>query len=108
MARQLQSRGVSDVVVTQSARGGLVFTHGGRTFPFDPFKVHVVDNTGARDAFCAGLCVGLAEDMTIERAARFASAAGALACTRIGAHPSLPWRREVEALLEEIAGDYAG
>ncbi|MBQ9564237.1 MAG: ribokinase [Synergistaceae bacterium] len=107
MARQLQARGVRDVVVTQSARGGLVFA-GEKSFPFDPFKVHVVDNTGARDAFCAGLCVGLAEGMTIDRAARFASAAGALACTRIGAHPSLPWRREVESLLEETAGDYAG
>lgn len=107
MARQLQERGVRDVVVTQSARGGLIFTRA-KSFAFDPFKVHVVDNTGARDAFCAGLCVGLAEGMTMDRAARFASAAGALACTRIGAHPSLPWRHEVEALLEETEGDYAG
>ena len=107
MAHQIQRRGVRDVVVTQSARGGLIFT-GGRYFSYKPFKVHVVDNTGARDAFCAGLCVGLAEGMIMEKAARFASAAGALACTRIGAHPSLPWRREVEELMEEEAGDYAG
>ncbi|MBR1671616.1 MAG: ribokinase [Fretibacterium sp.] len=103
-ARQILARGVRNVVVTQSARGGLVFTEG-RSFSFDPFKVHVVDNTGARDAFCAGFCVGLAEGMPLDKAARFASAAGALACTRIGAHPSLPWRRDVEALLEETAGD---
>lgn len=106
MASQLQKRGVRNVVVTRSAQGGLIFTEG-RHFSFEPFKVHVVDNTGARDAFCAGLCVGLAEGMIMEKAARFASAAGALACTRIGAHPSLPWRREVEDLLEETAGDYA-
>jgi len=42
--------------------------------------------------------------MSLETAARFASAAGALACTRIGAHPSLPWRYEVEALLERSDG----
>ena len=106
-ARQILDRGVRNVVVTQSARGGMVFSQE-RSFSFDPFKVHVVDNTGARDAFCAGLCVGLAEGMPIAKAARFASAAGALACTRIGAHPSLPWRRDVEDLLEETAGDYAG
>ncbi|MCR5347530.1 MAG: ribokinase [Fretibacterium sp.] len=106
-ARQILDRGVRYVVVTQSARGGMVFSQEG-FFSFDPFKVHVVDNTGARDAFCAGLCVGLAEGMPIVRAARFASAAGALACTRIGAHPSLPCRCDVENLLEETAGDYAG
>ena len=107
MARQLLSRGVREVVVTQSARGGQVFTQG-RSFSFEPFKVHVVDNTGARDAFCAALCVALAEGMTMERATRFASAAGALACTRIGAHPSLPMRHEVEKLLSDTEGDYAG
>lgn len=107
MARQLLSMGAGTVVVTQSSRGGMIFApHGSSSF--EPFKVHVVDNTGARDAFCAGLCVALAEGMSMERAARFASAAGALACTRIGAHTSMPWRKDVEALLEETAGDYAG
>ena len=108
MANRMLDRGVQDVVVTRSARGGQVFSRSAQPFAFDPFKVHVVDNTGARDAFCAALCVALAEGMTMERAARFASAAGALACTRIGAHPSLPWRHEVETLLDETEGDYAG
>jgi ribokinase len=53
------------------------------------------------DSFCAAMIVGLSEGMFIEKAMRFASAAGALACTRFGAHPSLPWRHEVEALLEQ-------
>lgn len=100
MARQLQDRGVRNVVVTQSARGGQVFL-ARRSFSFIPFNVRAVDATGARDAFCAGLCVALAEGMPIERAARFGSAAGALACTRIGAHPSMPWRHEVAALLDK-------
>jgi sugar/nucleoside kinase (ribokinase family) len=71
-----------------------------RTFAYAPFKVNALDSTGAGDAFCAGMIVGLSEGMSFEQAVRFASAAGALACTRFGAHPSLPWRHEVEALLE--------
>ena len=100
LAQQLIARGVKTVVVTQSARGGLVFTRGGKSFAFKPFAVQTVDSTGARDAFCAGLSVGLAEGMPLERAVRFAAAAGALACTRFGAQSSMPWRHEVEAMLE--------
>lgn len=101
MAEKIKSRGVRDIVVTQSARGGWVFANNKKPFHFEPFLVRVVDNTGARDAFCAALCVALSEGMKFKDAARFASAAGALACTRIGAHPSLPWRQDVEKLLNE-------
>lgn len=103
-ARVLLDRGVGSVVVTRSARGGIMFTKD-KTFAFDPFKVHIVDNTGARDAFCAGLCVGLSEGMQPETAAKFASIAGALACRRIGAHTSMPWRHEVESRLSQDEND---
>ena len=106
MVEQIKSRGVRDVVVTQSAEGGWVFAHNKKPFKFEPFAVRVVDTTGARDAFCAGLCVALSEGMKFEDAARFASAAGALACTKIGAHPSLPWRGEVEKLLADSDEDF--
>ncbi|RRD65470.1 ribokinase [Fretibacterium sp. OH1220_COT-178] len=99
LAQQLIARGVKTVVVTRSARGGMVFSRG-KSFDFLPFKVQALDSTGARDAFCAALSVGISEGMPIERAVRFAAAAGALACTRFGAQPSMPWRHEVEAMLE--------
>ena len=105
MAREVQKRGVRVLVVTQSAKGGMIFTNDGEHFAFDSFNIRAVDNTGARDAFCAGLCVGLSEGMPIKAAARFGSACGALACTKIGAHPSLPWRHQVSALLGESADD---
>lgn len=105
MARDILKRGVRELVVTRSARGGLVFTQDGDNFAFDAFNIRAVDNTGARDAFCAGLCVGLSEGMPMRRAARFGAACGALACTKIGAHPSLPWRHQVGALLGEAGDD---
>lgn len=105
MAGEILKRGVKCLVVTQSAKGGMIFVNGGDNFSFDSFNIRSVDNTGARDAFCAGFCVGLCEGMPLKIAARFGSACGALACTKIGAHPSMPWRHQVSALLGEAHGD---
>ena len=98
-ATRLLKLGTKGIVVTCGAKGGIVVTKE-KTFPYAPFKVEAVDSTGAGDSFCAAMIVGLSEGMPLEQAVRFASAAGALACTRFGAHPSLPWRHEVEAFLE--------
>ena len=105
MAREVLKRGVKCLVVTQSAKGGMIFVNGGEEFSFDAFNIRSVDNTGARDAFCAGFCVALCEGMPLKRAAKFGSACGALACTKMGAHPSMPWRHQVSALLGEAHGD---
>jgi ribokinase len=43
--------------------------------------------------------VALVEGMEPGRALAFACAAGALAATRPGAQPSLPWRSELDAVL---------
>ena len=105
MASEIMDRGVGTLVITRSSKGGMCFVNDGEKFSFDAFTIRSVDSTGARDAFCAGLCVALGEGMPLERASRFASACGALACTKIGAHPSLPWRHQVGALLGEASGD---
>ena len=106
MASEILKRGVKTLVVTQSAKGGIVFEKDGNNFEFDAFNIRAVDHTGARDAFCAGLCVALSEGMPMKRAVKFASACGALACTKIGAHPSLPWRHQVGALMGESYDSY--
>lgn len=104
-AEEILNRGVRTLIVTRSAKGGIVFTTEGENFSYDAFNIRTVDHTGARDAFCAGLCVALSEGMPLKPATRFASACGALACTVIGAHPSLPWRYQVSMLLGEAADD---
>jgi ribokinase len=63
-------------------------------FPIDP-----IDTTAAGDAFTACLAVSLAEGMAMPDAIRRANAAGALACLKLGAQPSMPTREEVEAFL---------
>lgn len=60
----------------------------------------VVDETAAGDSFRAAFAVALMEGRPVEKALMFASAAGAIACSRLGAIPSIPFRAECEQLLE--------
>jgi len=80
-AAWLQRAGARDVVVTLGAAGCYVAGFG----HVPPVSVVSVDATGAGDAFAAGLIHGLLAGWTVERAARLANAAGALATTAVGA-----------------------
>lgn len=98
-ARQLQARGVANVVVTRGAKGALLVPAEGQPEEIPGIEVNVVDTTGAGDAFNAALGVALAEGQSLSAAVRFAVVAGALACTRLGVIPALSHRPAVEALL---------
>ncbi len=89
------------VAVTLGGEGAVLYKQGREVARVPAFDVSVVDTTGAGDTFCGALAVALAEGQPPEQALRFASAAGALAVTRPGAQPSLPWRAQVDALLAE-------
>jgi ribokinase len=95
----LRRRGVRAVVLTLGERGALLLEDGASPTEIEPFAVGVVDTTAAGDAFCGALAVALAEGKPMVEAARFACAAGALACTVMGAGPSLPTRTRIEELL---------
>jgi len=60
----------------------------------------VADSTGAGDAFHGAFALGLARGMAWEDMLRFASGAGALACTKLGARQGLPYRENMEAFPE--------
>ncbi len=57
-------------------------------------KITPADTTAAGDTLCGGLCAYLAEGHSLEGAAYFGSHAATLACTRMGAQPSIPTREE--------------
>lgn len=97
--RTLLGKGAKAVVITLGADGALVVTPE-YTHHLPAFSVPVVDATAAGDAFTAGLTVRIAEGAPLNEAVQFANAAGALACTKIGAQPSMPTRPEVERLLQ--------
>lgn len=98
-AKSLVSKGVSAVLVTLGERGAMVVTKA-ETLEVAPFAVpSVVDGTAAGDAFRAALAVAIGEKQSLQNGLRLASAAGALAVSRKGAEPSLPHRKDCEALL---------
>lgn len=97
-ARSLLTREGQTIVVTLGAEGARWVSQES-TAHLPAFKVHVVDTTGAGDAFNAGFAVGLAEGKNLDDAIAFANATAALCVTRPGTAPSMPRRDEVEALL---------
>lgn len=105
-AAALLAREVGTVILTLGKRGALL-AHAGQIHHFPAFDVTPVDTTAAGDAFLGGFAVALAEGRPLREAVRWGNAAGALATTQLGAQPSLPTRRAVEALLATL-GDLSG
>ncbi|HZT91192.1 MAG TPA: ribokinase [Gaiellaceae bacterium] len=87
------------VAVTYGADGAALFEDGREVARARPPRVTAVDGTAAGDAFAACLVVSLLEDRPRDEALRRACAAGAIAASRRGAQPSLPFAREVDAIL---------
>ncbi len=88
------------VVISLGDKGAAAFNRSSRQ-EFPAHRVNVVDTTGAGDAFRAGLAVMLAQGKPLDDAVRFANACGALACTIMGAEPSMPRREAVERFAKE-------
>lgn len=97
----LLRHGCGAAVITLGSRGAVAADASG-VFRVAAPAVHAVDTTGAGDACCGALLAWLAGGATLRDVVRAGVAAGALAVTREGAQPSLPWRAEVERLLEEV------
>ena len=91
-----------NVVVTLGEQG-LIWQRGAETGRLPAFTVTVVDTTGAGDTFHGALAAGLGRDLAWEELLRYASAAGALCCTRHGARLGIPTAAEVARLLGEGA-----
>jgi ribokinase len=103
VADKLLALGPEAVIITLGQRGAYLATAGKRTL-VPSFPVMAVDTTAAGDAFNGALAVALAGGRPIEKAIRFANAAGALAATRAGAQASMPTRFEVDELIRRAGG----
>ncbi|TAG29212.1 MAG: carbohydrate kinase [Verrucomicrobia bacterium] len=97
----LGARKVATVVVTLGARG-VVWCAAGSRGAREAFPVDEVDTTGAGDGFHGAYAFGLARGLSLPACLRLASAAGALACTRLGAWSAVARRAEIEAFLAKF------
>lgn len=96
---ELVARGVKYAVVTMGRRGCvLVDRESAEHIP--AFQVELADKTCAGDAFAAALAASYAAGDKMLEAVRFASAAGALACTKFGGQDSLPKKEDIIELLQ--------
>jgi len=96
--KRLADRGPGFVILTLGEAGAIVYVDGKAT-TVSAFKVEPVDTTAAGDTFCGALAAAIVEGKSLTDAARFASAAAALACSQLGAQPSVPHRDAIDALM---------
>lgn len=99
-ARVLHDKGIGIVMITLGSRGVWVSHEGqGRRVP--GFKVQAIDTIAAGDTFNGAFVTALLEGIALDEAIRFAHAAAAIAVTRKGAQPSVPWREEIDEFLRQ-------
>jgi ribokinase len=101
IALDLIARGAKAAVLKLGARGSMIVTAEGEMARVPPYVVDIVDTTAAGDAFTAALAVGVAVGQDLGEATKFANAAGALACTNLGAQSAMPTQHEVRMLMAD-------
>ncbi len=102
--RQLAAALDAPVVATLGGDGATAVMQDGSVHRIGALRLdRVVDTTAAGDSFVGALATALQEGQGLGEALRFASVAGALACTKPGAQTSAPGRAEIEARLGDLA-----
>jgi len=91
-------RGVKIVAVKLGGKGCYV-TDGRERLRIEPFKVKVVDTTGAGDAFCAGFLYGLINNKSLLECGRLGNFVASRCVLAMGARASLPYAEDLAALL---------
>ena len=99
-ANVLHAKGIGTVMITLGSRGVWLSAEGeSRRIP--GFRLQAIDTIAAGDTFNGGLVTALLEGTALPEAIRFAHAAAAIAVTRKGAQPSVPWRTEIDEFLAQ-------
>ncbi|MCU1224183.1 MAG: carbohydrate kinase family protein [Edaphobacter sp.] len=95
-----QDIGFPQAVVKLGSRGAAMFANRRNYTVFSP-SVHVMDTTGAGDAFDAGFIDALLDSASADDCLRRACICGALSTRSAGALTALPLRAELESIYEQ-------
>lgn len=99
-AQALHEKGIHTVLITLGRRGVWLSEQGkGERIP--GFSVQAIDTIAAGDTFNGAFITARLEGIAIHESVRFAHAAAAIAVTRPGAQPSVPWRAEIDTFLQQ-------
>ncbi len=99
-AKALHDKGIATVIITLGSKG-VWLSQNGEGKLVAGFRVKAVDTIAAGDTFNGALVTALLEGKQMDSAVRFAHAAAAIAVTRPGAQPSVPWRKEIDDFLAQ-------
>lgn len=105
-AASLTGMGVQSVILTLGSNGVLLHTATEELFQ-PAFQVEAVDTTAAGDTFTGSYAASILHGLQPQEALHFASAASALAVTRLGAQTSIPVKQEIEDFLAAHAREIA-
>lgn len=97
-AQSILEQGPETVLVTLGKEGVLAVTPR-ETFRLPAFRVEAVDTTAAGDVFNGALAVALAGGAGLREATEFGMAAAALSVQKSGAIPSIPYKADIQDLL---------
>jgi ribokinase len=102
LAEELRLRGNHRFVAVTLGAHGVALADAEMRKHIPVFQVDAVDATAAGDTFCGVLALALGEGKSLLDAAHFASAASALAVTKVGAQTSIPTRCEIDSFLNDL------
>ncbi len=88
------------VVLTQGVKGGILLDEKGLRH-YDSYRVEVKDSNGCGDTFHGAFVAGKIHGLSNDDACKYASAAAAIKCTRLGARYGMANDAECRAFLKE-------
>ncbi|MEM3458461.1 MAG: carbohydrate kinase family protein [Candidatus Bathyarchaeia archaeon] len=94
-AEVLLEKGVRVVAVKLGSKGCYV-TDGKEKHLIEPFKVRVIDTTGAGDAFCAGFLYGLLRNKSLYECGKLGNFVASRCIMKMGARTGLPHLEDLE------------
>lgn len=99
---QLLEKYPEKLIITLGAAGVIACLRDGSILQIPARRSHVVDTTGAGDAFNGALSVMLSEGADISAALRFANTAAGISTEKLGAQGGMAARAQVENELETL------
>lgn len=105
--RFLCEKGPSIVIFTLGPKGCVGYSPEDGYFEVPSFQIPVVDTVGAGDVFHGAYVVGLLRGLLPKEAARLATGASCIKCTRIGGRAGIPDWDTVQKYLQTGEIDYA-
>jgi ribokinase len=87
------------IVAVKLGGNGCYVTDGQEQLRIEPYKVQVVDTTGAGDAFCAGFLYGLIHNKNLAECGRLGNFVASRCVMQMGARAGLPYAKDLAAFL---------